>query len=151
MNDSMDEMMSLEQKKSLVGNQACFKVLNDEEITELTELFTVVTFKTGDVIVTEGEIVNSVFIIVSGTAQVQHAWVDNGVIRVDKLADLGPERAIGLSETGLYSLSGLRTATVIAKTDMVLLRLSVTLFNGFVLSHSNVSRALRAAAMNEDF
>jgi len=142
----MDEQISTEYKVSLVGNQACFRLLTDEEIAELSELFTEVYANADETVVTEGDIVDSVFLIVSGTATVQHSWVDNGVIKVEKLAELGPEQAIGLSETGLYSLTGRRTATVIAKTDMVLLRMSVSLFNGFVLSHSHVSKVLHAAA-----
>ena len=141
----MDEKISSEQKMSLVRSQVCFKVLNDQEIAELSELFVEQEYKTGDVIVTEGDTVDSVFIIASGTADVQHSWVDNGVIKIDKLAEIGASSAIGLSETGLYSLSGLRTATVIAKSDMLLLRLKVTLFNGFVLYHSHVSKVLHAA------
>lgn len=146
----MDEKVSFEHKKALIKNQACFKVLNDEEINELTELFLVTHPMAGDVIVTEGDHVESVFIIVSGTAEVLHVWVDNGIPKTDKLADLGPEQAIGLSETGLYSLSGLRTATVVAKSNMVLLCLSVALFNGFVLSHSHISKVLHAAAAKND-
>ena len=142
----MDEKVDLKYKKFLVGSQPCFKVLNEEEITELTELFVEKHYKSGDVIVTEGDIVESVFLIVSGIAEVQHVWVDNGAIRADKLAELGPEQSIGLSVTGLYSLTGRRTATVVAKTDMVLLRLNVTVFNGFVLSHTHVAKALHAAA-----
>lgn len=146
----MDDKISVERKKALVREQTCFKVLNDHEINELIELFVEEHFSAGQVIVTEGGIVDSVFLIASGIAEVQHSWVDNGVIKVDKLADIGPDQAIGLSESGLYSLSGLRTATVIAKTDMQLLRMNVTLFNGFVLSHSNVAKALHAAAIVKD-
>lgn len=142
----MDKKISEEQKKSLIGSQACFKILNDEDLNELCTLFNEVTYKKGEVIVIEGDIVDSVFLIISGTAEVQNVYVENNVIKSDKLAELGPNQSIGLSETGLYSLTGRRTATVIAKTDMVMLRMSVTLFNGFVLSHSNVSKALHAAA-----
>ena len=146
----MDETVSFEHKKSLIKNQACFKVLNDEEISELTELFGVKHYMAGDVIVTEGDPVESVFIIASGTAEVLHTWIDNGVPKTDKLADLGPEKAIGLSETGLYSLSGLRTATVVATSNMALICLNVTLFNGFVLSHSHISKVLHALAAKKD-
>jgi CRP-like cAMP-binding protein len=146
----MNEKMSFENKKFLVSKQLCFKVLNDEELKELTELFVETHYAAGDVIVTEGEIVDSVFIIVSGVAEVQHVWVDSGVIRADKLAELGPNQAIGLSETGIYSLSGVRTATVVAKSDMMLLRMNVTKFNGFVLSHSNVAKVLREAATKNE-
>ncbi len=146
----MEEAVSTDQKHALIKSQPCFKVLTDNEISELSELFIDKPFKAGEVVVTEGEIVDSVYLIVSGTAEVQHAWVDNGKIKIDKLADLGPGQAIGLSASGLFSLSGLRTATVIAKTDMQLLRMNVTLFNGFVLSHSNVSKALHAAASIDD-
>ena len=142
----MDEKLDLDVKKSIVMSSACFKVLNDDEITELAELLVEEHFKAGEVVVTKGDTVKSVFFIVSGTAEVQNTSVDNGVTRADKLAELGPTDTIGLSETGLFSLSGRRTATVVAKTDMILLRLNVLVFNGFVLSHSHVYRTLNALA-----
>lgn len=145
----MDEELNLEVKKSFVKSCACFKVLNDNEITELAELLVETQVKAGEVIVTKGDIVKSVFIIVAGTAEVQSTSVDNGITRIEKLAELGPKETIGLSQTGLYSLSGRRTATVVAKTDMTLLRLKITVFNGFVLSHSHVYSALNAVATAE--
>jgi hypothetical protein len=62
---------------------------------------------------------------------------------VSSVAILSAGDAIGLNETGFYSISGKRTATVIALTEMNLYRLSVAAFHGFSLSHTHVSEVMR--------
>ena len=55
-------------------------------------------------------------------------------------------QAIGLNETGFYSISGRRTATVIAMTDMHLFRLSVTAFRGLALAYPHINQVMRENA-----
>ena len=78
----------------------------------------------------------------------QDTYLENNEMKWHSVATLGPGMAIGLSEVGLYSLSGKRTATVIALTDMVLLRLKVTVFNGISLAHSHIGDEMRKAQKN---
>ena len=130
-------------KLDLIKNQACFSPLNDEEREMLADLFKEKYFKTGDTIVTEGDIVDSVYLIDSGRADVRHVYLKDGVLKFDSLAQLGPRQAIGLSETGFYSITGVRTATVVALTDMVTLKLSVAAFNGFALAYPRVKQIIR--------
>jgi CRP-like cAMP-binding protein len=99
-------------------------------------------FSAGETIVREGDPVDNIYLIVSGTADVRCFLQFNLPTETKSVATLGPGDAIGMSETGLYSLSGKRTATVIALTDMVLLRLSVAVLHGFELSHSHVQTVM---------
>lgn len=104
----------------------------------------------GELIVKEGEPVDSVFLIVSGDADVRHVTLtDNGTrTNIESIATLKPGDAIGLAETGFYSISGRRTATVVANTDMVLFQLSVAAFRGFALAYPRVSAVMRKQAEN---
>lgn len=135
------------QKKEQIKKQSVFKLLTDQEIDELAELFIEKHFVAGDTIVKEGDLVDSVYLILSGTAEVQHIWIDkNEQKQTDSVTTLGPNDAIGLSETGFFSISGLRTATVVAKTNMVVLYLSMAAFHGFTLSHHRVNEVMRKHA-----
>jgi CRP-like cAMP-binding protein len=139
----MTDSLTPDEKKTLIKNQKIFSQLTDDELDVLMTLFTEVHVKAGNIIVTEGDPVDSVFIIVSGKADVRRSTVENNQIKTTSLAILKRGEAIGLNETGFYSLSGVRTATVAAITDMVLLRLSVASFHGFALSNSHVGSILR--------
>jgi CRP-like cAMP-binding protein len=142
----MEHVNDLQSKKTLIKKQALFAQFTDQELDELAELFAETRFKKGDTIVTEGDHVDSVFLIVEGTAEVVHIAIENDKKVSHHIANLGPNQSIGLNETGFFSISGLRTATVVASTDMVLLRLSVAKFHGFELSHSHVYDIMHKAA-----
>lgn len=130
-------------KKSLIKNQTCFSKLTDAETNVLAELLVEKHCSKGETIVKQGEPVDSVYFIVQGTADVRHVSIENDVEVFQSLAKLHDGQSIGLSETGFYSLSGIRTATVVAETDMVLFRLSVAAFNGFALAYPHVHEVMR--------
>lgn len=141
--------IDLATKKSLILKQACFSKFNDTETEVLAGILTEKKFKAGETIVNEGERVDSVYLIVEGTVDIQHITLNPDKTQTTQsLAQLGAGAAIGLSETGFYSLTGKRTATVIALTDVTLLRLSVAAFNGFALSYSRVGQVMREYASN---
>lgn len=142
---AMEKTVDIETKKSLVRSQPLFKSLFEGEISDLAELLTEKTMAVGENIVTKGDPVDSIYLIVSGTADVFDSFVEDTQIKWKVVATLGPNDAIGLSEVGLYSLSGKRTATVTAVTDMVLLRLPVTLFHGIALANSHIGEVMRRA------
>lgn len=132
----MDELADLGVTVGLIKKQPLFSQLTEKETEELASLLSEKTVKSGEVIVKEGDPVDSIFLIATGKADVRQHGVAQAV------ASLNPNDAIGLNETGFYSLSGKRTATVVALTDMRLFRLSVTAFHGFSLSHSHVSEIM---------
>jgi len=139
----MDKKMELPEKKQILHSQACFKLLNDAELDVLAGLLKEVKFTKGDTIVTEGEPVDSVFFIIDGSADVRHIRIKNNELDVTSIANLHPGETIGLSESGFYSLNGLRTATVTANETITALRLSVAAFNGFALANSHVGDVLK--------
>jgi CRP-like cAMP-binding protein len=142
----MDDPTDLATKNAFVRKQTCFKPLTDKESEELAALLIDVHFKAGEIIVNEGDPVDSVYLIVSGSADVRHVTVSNNGLKSDSIATLHPGEAIGLNETGFYSLTGLRTATVVALTDMILLRLNIAEFHGFSLANSHVHAVMRENA-----
>lgn len=142
----MADVIGLEYRRTLLKKQACFVQLTENEYEVLTDLLAEKAFKKGDTIVTEGDPVDSVYIIVSGRADVRHAAIKHGLPEITSVAKLGPEQAIGLNEFGFYSLSGVRTATVVAETDMITLRLSVAAFHGFALAYPHVNEVMRKYA-----
>jgi CRP-like cAMP-binding protein len=138
----MTDSAGFAQKKFLISKQPCFSKLMDEETDVLAELLTEKHIKAGDAIVVEGALIDSVYIIVHGSCEVRVNEVENGVAKYKVVATLDAEEAIGLNDVGFYSLSGRRTATVVALTDMVLLRLSVAAFHGFALAYSHVNTVM---------
>ena len=133
-------------KREYVARQTCWLKLAESEKDELATLFKEVHIPAGETIVTEGEPVDSVFLIVEGTADVRHVTIENHAPHIVSLAKLSVGSAIGLNDTGFYSLSGVRTATVVAVTDMVLLRLSLAQFHGFALAYPHVNEVMRKNA-----
>lgn len=146
MADIIADFVTLEQKKALLRMQKCFSNFTKEEIDILTTLLKEEHFSAGDIIVNEGDFVDYVYLIVKGTAEVAHARLKEGKPHYEFIALLQPSEAIGLNETGFYSITGKRTATVIAKTDMTVLSFSVTAFHGFALAYHHVSVIMRKQA-----
>lgn len=140
---TVDTNVDLDTKVKLIRKQACFRLLNDDEVTMLADLFTVKTYSADQVIVKQGDLVDSVYLILSGDADVIVTQLVDGKREDKNVATLHPNQAIGLSETGFYSLSGVRTATVIAKNEMTLLHLRVAVFHGFALAHAHVAEVMR--------
>lgn len=130
----------------LIKKQPLFTQLTQDEVNELASLFVRLAMSPGAVIVKEGDEVDSVYLIESGTADVKVTNLQNNVQVSHSVAILSSGDAIGLNETGFYSLSGKRTATVLAMTDMVLYKLSVASFHGFALSHTHVSEIMHQHA-----
>lgn len=139
----MDVSENLELKISLINKQSCFSKLTSDEAKKLAELLIETCFKIGEIIVTEGEHVDSVYLIVDGKADVRHSYVKNGIIESKSIATIGPGESIGLNETGFYSLSGRRTATVVALTPVISLKLNIAEFHGFALTYSHVNEVMR--------
>lgn len=140
------EVLDINLKKEYLRKQEVFSELTDEETRLLASILVENHFKAGETIVTEGEPVDSVYLIVNGIADVRHVSIKDNIPQFTSLANMRPGEAIGLNERGFYSLSGVRTATVVALTDMVLLRLSIAAFHGFALTYPHVNEVFRRNA-----
>jgi CRP-like cAMP-binding protein len=144
----MAETLDLILKKQQLRLQKAFLNLNDSEIDVLSTLLIETPFKAGETIVEEGDRVDSIYIIVQGKADVFRSDIENDVTTSVKLATLSEGRAIGLSDVGFYSLTGLRTATVVAATDLLTLKLSVSRFRGFTLAYPHANEVMRKQTEN---
>lgn len=142
----MDDAINLDLKKSFIKKQGCFLQLSDKETDELANLLIEKHFAEGETIVIEGDLVDNVFLIVQGQADVRIATIKDHVQNIKSVAILKAGEAIGLNESGFYSLSGKRTATVVAMTDIVTLKLSVAKFHGFALAYPHVNEIMRKNA-----
>lgn len=141
----MSTAIDLEVVKERIREQKCFTNLNPAEVDVLATLLSEKKFNAGDVIVKQGAPVDAVYIIVNGNADVfkSDETHPNEELKVATLREGG---AIGLSDYGFYSLTGLRTATVIANTEMLTLRLSVAIFRGFALAYPHANEVMRQQA-----
>lgn len=139
-------MIDMEVKKQLVKQHPCFVNLSDTEITALIELFFERTIPAGTTFVKEGEVADNIYFIVEGEVAVNKMITSGDTSELQTIATMGPGDAIGLKESGFFSTTGLRTATLIAITDVVLLRLNISTFYGFALTYPNVKKGLLDAA-----
>jgi len=140
--------IDLGKRKELLLKQACFAQFKPDEIDVLASLLIEKHFSPEEVIVNEGDPVDSVYLIVKGTTDVRHIKIEDSETVTESVATLKAGDAIGLNETGFYSLSGIRTATVVAASDVIALQLSVAQFHGFSLAYSHVSEVMREQARN---
>lgn len=146
----MAEPMDILKKVAIIKSHASFAVLSDEEAEQLASLLTEKEYRDGEVIVKQGDPVDSIFFIVNGVADVRYNYIEDNQRKFKPLAKLTENQTIGLSETGLYSLSGVRTATVVAEGNVFLLRLSTAALNGFALANPHVGRLLHKNASLQD-
>src|SRR5580704_2609364 len=99
----MNAPADLALNKTMLRKQACFSPLTEKEMDILATLLAEKRVPAGETIVTEGDPVDSIYIIVSGTADVRHVSVKDGKFEIQSVATLGPNESIGLNETGFYS------------------------------------------------
>ncbi|EKD54884.1 MAG: hypothetical protein ACD_60C00037G0003 [uncultured bacterium] len=142
----MTDIIDADVKKAFIRKQECFSALTENEITMLADLLIEKHFSAGEIVVIEGQPVDSVYLVISGEADVRHVYIENNTTRFTSLATLGPGEAIGLNDTGFYSISGVRTATVVALSEMVTLCLSIAAFHGFALVNSHVNEVMHQHA-----
>lgn len=138
--------ISLAERQDLLMAFPCFASLTPEQSHELSNLWTEVSIKAQENIVLENDLVDSIYIIVKGEAEVTYSVNNkkNKIVSVP-VATLGAGEGIGLNDTGFYSTTGKRTATVTAVTDMMLLCLSLKNLYGF-LKKNDLELSMYAAS-----
>ncbi len=144
--DESNWEVNLEQRKKIIRQQPVFAALSLEETEILASLLKEKKVIVGEIIVQESDPIDSVYFIVSGSANVQHITYKNGEQQTTFVAVLRAGDTIGLNDSGFYSVTGRRTATVRANESMLLLRLGLAVFHGFALVHPHVNRVMREHA-----
>lgn len=148
--DISKKTVSLVKRRALIKALPCFAMLTTEESKALADLMVEEKYVPGQHIVIEDALVDHVFIIVSGRAEVTRKVIIKKALKKNKvsvspLAVIGPGDAIGLNTTGFFSTTGKRTATVTAITPTHVLSLDLKSFHLFLKKH-HLQSAMYAAA-----
>ena len=146
MNDQATHTVSIENRMMLIKAFPCFANLSAQACQELAGLMQEVHVTAHQQIVIENALVDSIDIIVSGHAEVSRETMHRKRKVQVPVASLGAGEGIGLNDTGFYSKTGKRTATVTAATDMLLLKLDLDDLYLFLKNH-NLETAMVAASM----
>jgi CRP-like cAMP-binding protein len=135
-----DQTVTLEQRRSLIAALPCFSELTLEEKNILAGMFHEVSYDADEAIVVEDDLIDTVYIIVSGRAEVTHKKSSKFDILKTNLpiGELYPGEAIGLNRTGFFSTTGKRTASVTALTPMQLLALDIKKLQQFLHQYRHV-------------
>lgn len=131
MNEKIQDV-TLDRIKSLITSHPLFHALTNDEAEKLARLMVLKQFSRGETIVVEGAAVNSIYCIVEGTAEARRIEIHNNEQEIIPVAVLNPGEFIGLNESDFYSTTGKRTATVVAISDMKVLRVDLSAFHQFI-------------------
>jgi putative peptide zinc metalloprotease protein len=150
LDDEANGSIRLAERESLIRVIPCFGMLTAEEGAELATLMTEEIYQAGETIVVEDELVDRVFIIVSGHAEASHQVIlkkklKNKKITNTPLAILTDGDAIGLNDTGFFSTTGKRTATVTALTRAVTLSLDIKKLHAFLEKYPHIQQDMHVA------
>jgi putative peptide zinc metalloprotease protein len=126
-------------------------MLKPSETKELASLMQEDTYSPGQFIVVEDELVDRVYILVSGDAEVTHQVkvkkaLKKTRVNIAPLAVIGPGDAIGLNDTGFFSTTGMRTATVTATTKVKVLSIDLKSLHHFLEMHPHLQTQMYSAA-----
>lgn len=137
-------------RQELIKAFPCFAMLTASQSQHLVSLMREIHYSAREKIVGENDLVDSVYIIIRGAAEVTREvsakYNKKKMINVP-VAALQAGEGIGLNDTGFYSHTGKRTATVTAVTDMLLLRLDIKDLYSF-LKQNNLELSMYAASLH---
>ncbi|MGI9301555.1 MAG: protein kinase domain-containing protein [Gammaproteobacteria bacterium] len=123
------------ERRDMLASLHFFREFSDDEIDEVVHTAHWLHFNLGDVVISEGDIDNSFFIIVRGKADVTKEDVCLGVLRKgDCFGEIG------------FLTSQKRTASIVARSFLVVMKIGATLMDE--ASASCQSRYYKAFAMS---
>lgn len=127
---------------SLLKNTPFFSIYDDQALKTLEKHLINVKFSKNEWIVRENEIVDSIYWILKGKAEV---YRDKNLLKkfhVAPIAILHEKETIGLDGSILYSTTGLRTASVMAASPVEALRLNMEELKHFVDKYGHIQENL---------
>lgn len=147
-------VIPINKRQAYISALPCFVNFSEKETQELANLMQEFRYQLGEPIVEQDALVDSIYIIMQGHAEVTREYLKKR--RLSKkpqfiktpVAVLHPGEAIGLNDTGFYSSSGKRTATVTALTEMVLLKLDLEHLYQFFSIHPHLKTEMVSATEN---
>lgn len=134
--------ISIQEKIELIQNHQCFSSLSSSEIQELALLANEKYFHPGDIIVHEDDTINAIYLIESGSIEVSRKIKDTLI----PIATLEKGEAIGLSNTGFFSDTGFRTATLKAINSISLIEWTIDDFQSFLNKNPMLSSCMKSNA-----
>ncbi|KTD77160.1 cyclic nucleotide-binding domain-containing protein [Legionella waltersii] len=141
--------LSIKDRESLIEQYPLFSLLNPDEIHQLALITVEQFYEPGTRIVKKGDVIDSVYLIVSGIAAVvENVQEENRALTI---ATLKEGDGISLNATGFFTENGIRSADVIAKTAMTLLKIDVLHFNDFLNRSRPNSSVSSMKNVNEKF
>jgi CRP/FNR family cyclic AMP-dependent transcriptional regulator len=133
-------MIEIHLRIAFIRAHPLFTFLSDPAIRELSEAAIERHCEVGEIILRQGDLVDSVYIIASGEVEVSVDNIRRTVLRTGE--------TIGLSEFGFYSETGIRTATLRVIKDASLLCWPIELIRKFVDNHMVFMEAFKTSAEN---
>ena len=142
-----DNSISLTQRRALLFELPIFSMYSRDESQALAKLLVEMNFTPATKIVAEDDLIDRVYIIAAGKAEVSHRVVAKKKLQKDKIVDvplavLDAGDTIGLSNTGFYSTTGKRTASVLAITDVKCLALDLKTLHEFLKDRPHLQSAM---------
>src|SRR5690349_13876332 len=109
----MSELDLKKESLSLLKNNGLFAHCSSEELNAIADKMQLKIFAPKEMIVKQDDVVDSVYFILSGEAEVNKPNVENPTDLLP-IAHLSHGETIGLSPTGFFSQTGQRQANVVA-------------------------------------
>ena len=134
--------MDVTEIQQFISNHPCFAKLSKQNLADISSHVTTRYLNPNDTLVREGEVVDSIYFIVSGSLVVKRKVESQDVI----VAALGKGEVVGLNDSGFYSDTGVRTATVVASTSSVVLRLDLNVFYKLATESPQIDKVMRDQA-----
>jgi CRP-like cAMP-binding protein len=138
------ELVSLAEREALLRMHLGAFGLSTSDMAILVGSMREVTVNTGKVIVAEGDIIESIYLLAAGSAEVSSSVTINNKAGTMLLATLFEGDAIGLKGDNLFSETGFRTATVTALTPTILLELPLNDLQVFLESRPELLATIRS-------
>jgi putative peptide zinc metalloprotease protein len=138
--------ISILKRQEMIQFFPCFANLTDAQAKEMASHMQEVRYQPQEKIVVENDLVDSIYVIVSGEAEVTREEKKKKKIIQVPIAALRAGEGVGLNDTGFYSTTGKRTATVTALTEMILLYLDLKDLYAF-LQKNNLELSMYAASL----
>lgn len=127
----------------LLKNTPVFSNLPTQKLWEIAAEMESITYSPGEIIVVEDAMVDSVYFIFSGRADVSVKTHQDDYFPV---ATLYAGESIGLGKEGFYYESGIRVATVTAATPLAAVKLSIERLNLFFKKNPNILPSMHSFA-----
>lgn len=136
-------MIELSQRKELIRHHPYFSPLNENDIEELAKFCLEKSFQPDQIVIKEGEIVDSVYLIARGDIEID---LSDGQKEKIPRCILRKGDAIGLTNEGFFSQTGLRTATLVSISEVSLIGWTIDVINNFIKKHPDFLNSRKEAS-----